>query len=150
MGRDCLAEKALAFPLIENFVRDLAISLAISHRSTRFRLAFFDVDTMTVTTDPLLDQIKKIYGDEKARLIIEALLNHVVSSSQAKPAGALLTRREAARYVNDELGHPLAFSTLTKLCALGEGPPVARWWGKRPLYEQESLRGWVEARGKRR
>ena len=105
---------------------------------------------MTATTDPLLDQIKKICGDENARVIVEALLNHVVSLRQLKPAGALLTRCEAARYVNDELGHPLAFSTLTKLCALGEGPPVARWWGKRPLYERKSLGAWVEARGKRR
>jgi len=104
---------------------------------------------MTATTDPLFDQIKKVYGDDNARALVEVLLNRVASSSQVKVAGALLTRREAARFVNDELGHPLSFSTLTKLSALGEGPPVTRWWGRRPLYQQESLRAWVEARGKR-
>ncbi len=65
---------------------------------------------MTSTIDPLLDQIKRVCGDEPARIIAEALLNRV---SQAKPPDALLTRREAARYVNDELGHPLSFSSST-------------------------------------
>jgi hypothetical protein len=104
---------------------------------------------MTATTDPILDQLKKVCGDETARIIVEALRNSVISSSQAKPLDALLTRREAARYINDELGYPLSFSTLTKLCALREGPPVARWWGRRPLYERSSLKAWVEARGQR-
>jgi hypothetical protein len=104
---------------------------------------------MNAITDPLLDQIRKLYGDENARGIVKALLSGVLSPSQEKPATALLTRREAASYVNNELGHPLSFSTLTKLCALGEGPPVARLWGRRPLYERTSLRAWVEMRGKR-
>jgi hypothetical protein len=105
---------------------------------------------MTATTDQLLEQMKKVYGDEAVRVIIEALLNRAITSRQAKPADALLTRREAARYVNDELGHPLSFSTLTKLCALGEGPLVARWWGRRPLYERNSLRAWAATRGRSR
>jgi hypothetical protein len=104
------------------------------------------IQTMTTTNDPILDQLKIVYGDETARIIVEALLNRVISS-HAKPQDAFLTRREAARYINDELGYPLSFSTLTKLCALREGPPVARWWGRRPLYERSSLKAWVEARG---
>ena len=103
---------------------------------------------MTDTTDPLLEQMKRVFGDETARIIVD-MLNHAIASTKAKPPDALLTRREAARYVNDELGHPLSFSTLTKLCALGEGPPVARRWGRRPLYERNSLREWVATRGRR-
>jgi hypothetical protein len=120
-------------------------------RSESFRVhpfCVFGINAMAATTDSLLEQLKKVYGDEAALIIAEALFNRA-SSSQAKSPDALLTRREAARYVNDELGHPLSFSTMTKLCALGEGPPIARWGGRRPLYERKSLRGWVEARGKR-
>ena len=46
-----------------------------------------------------------------------------------KPPEALLTRKELAGYISNELGRPMSFSTLTKLCALGEGPPVYEWWG---------------------
>jgi hypothetical protein len=67
-------------------------------------------------------------------------------STPQKPPGALLTRREAAEYVRHDLGRPLSFSTLTKLCALDEGPPVAAQWGRRPLYSREDLRAWVESR----
>jgi hypothetical protein len=104
---------------------------------------------MRDNSEALLEQIKKVYGDEAARIIVEALLNRATVSNRSKSADALLTRREAARYVNDELGHPLSFSTLTKLCALGEGPPVARWWGRRPLYVRGSLREWVATRERR-
>jgi hypothetical protein len=71
------------------------------------------------------------------------------STSQPKPAAALLTRHEAADYVRHELGRPLSFSTLTKLCALGEGPPVADYWGRRPLYSRNGLREWAENRGRK-
>jgi hypothetical protein len=39
-----------------------------------------------------------------------------------KSADALLTRLESAEYISKELGRPLSFSTLQKLCAWGEGP----------------------------
>jgi hypothetical protein len=29
------------------------------------------------------------------------------------------------------------FGPLTKLCALGEGPPVYEWWGRFPLYRRQ-------------
>ncbi len=70
------------------------------------------------------------------------------SSHPSKPADALLTRREAAQFINDELGRPMAFSTLTKVCAQGEGPPVASWWSKRALYRREDLKTWAESRGR--
>ena len=103
---------------------------------------------MTDTTDLLLGEMKKVLGDETARIIVD-MLKRAIASNKAKPADAFLTRREAARYVNDELGHPLSYSTLSKICALREGPPVACWWGRRPLYERSALRAWVAARGRR-
>jgi hypothetical protein len=76
------------------------------------------------------------------------LTPHTHSPPQQKPSDALLTRHKAAEYVRDDLGRPLSFSTLTKLCALGEGPPVAEYWGRRPLYSREDLRRWAETRGR--
>ena len=67
---------------------------------------------------------------------------------QQKPAGALLTRREAAKYISDQLGRPMSFSTLQKLCAWGEGPSVAAWWGRRPLYSRDDLHAWVDDRSR--
>jgi hypothetical protein len=64
------------------------------------------------------------------------------------PLREYLTRREAARYVNDELGRPMSFSTASKLAALGEFAPQALWWGRRPLYTRDSLRAWAEARSR--
>jgi hypothetical protein len=66
----------------------------------------------------------------------------------SKAADPLLTRREAAEFITVGLGMPLAFSTLAKLCALHEGPPVARRWGRRPLYLRDDLRAWAEKRSR--
>jgi len=72
--------------------------------------------------------------------------NNIVPIKPKSP-DALLMRAEAAQYIDRELGRPMAFSTLQKLCALHEGPPVAEYWGRRPLYSREDLKAWVEARG---
>jgi hypothetical protein len=65
-----------------------------------------------------------------------------------KLPGAFMTRKEAADYLRSR-EYPLSFSTLTKLCALGEGPPPAIMWGKRPLYTDPMLDAWAEARSRR-
>jgi len=57
-----------------------------------------------------------------------------------------LTRQQAADFIRGELGRPMSFSTLTKLCALGEGPAPTAWWGRRPLYSRDGLRAWADAR----
>jgi hypothetical protein len=62
--------------------------------------------------------------------------------------GAYRTRREAAEYLQAR-GYPTSFSTLQKLCALGEGPEPAAWWGARPLYTDEGLDAWAAARCRR-
>jgi hypothetical protein len=58
-----------------------------------------------------------------------------------------LTRRQAAEFVRDQLGRPMAFSTASKLAALGEFAEPAIW-GRRPLYTRDDLRAWAEARSR--
>ena len=65
-----------------------------------------------------------------------------------KLPGAYRTRHEAAEYLQSR-GYPISFSTLTKLCALGEGPEPAAWWGSRPLYTDPMLDAWAEARSRK-
>jgi hypothetical protein len=62
--------------------------------------------------------------------------------------GEYLTRRQAAAYVNNELGRPMSFSTASKLAALGEFAEPTLWWGRRPLYARGSLRTWADARSR--
>jgi hypothetical protein len=64
------------------------------------------------------------------------------------PEEALMTRAQTRAFLNDELGIPLGESTLDKLCApsVGQGPPVAAYWGKRPLYSKAAARAWAENR----
>jgi hypothetical protein len=47
-----------------------------------------------------------------------------------------------------EHGIPLGKSTLDKLCApsVHHGPPVAAWWGRRPLYDFDEGIEWAEQR----
>jgi len=68
-------------------------------------------------------------------------------SSSPSPPERLLTRREAVEYVRTKLGRPLTYSTMMKLCALGEGPPAAEYWGQRVLYRERDLDVWAVARG---
>jgi hypothetical protein len=55
----------------------------------------------------------------------------------APPAAGLplMTRQQLVPFLNAN-GIPISESTLSKLCApsVNRGPPVASWWGKRPLY----------------
>ncbi len=60
-----------------------------------------------------------------------------------------LTRKQLVLLLQ-EYGYPIAKSTLDKLCmpAINEGPPVAAWWGRRPLYDPEEALAWAEARAR--
>jgi hypothetical protein len=56
------------------------------------------------------------------------------------------TRRQAVRFINDELSLPLGASTFTKDCATGRGPIPATQFGTRLLYTAAELTRWAEAR----
>ena len=45
-----------------------------------------------------------------------------------------------------EIGFPISMAKLNKLCAPSEnkGPPVASWWGPRPLYDLDHGIAWAE------
>jgi len=58
-----------------------------------------------------------------------------------------MTRKETAAFLRDR-GFPVGDGTLDKLCmpSAGEGPPVAAWWGRRPLYDPVAVLAWAESR----
>jgi hypothetical protein len=61
-----------------------------------------------------------------------------------------MTRAQLHAFLNQEVGMPIGMSTLEKLCipSVGDGPPVAAWWNKRPLYRRADARAWAEKRMK--
>jgi hypothetical protein len=60
---------------------------------------------------------------------------------------ALLTREQLRLRLN-ERGYPLSQSYFNKITlpSVNAGPPVAKWWGKRPLYHLEDALVWAESR----
>ena len=60
---------------------------------------------------------------------------------------ALLTREQLRLKLN-ERGYPLSVSYFNKISlpSVNAGPPVAKWWGKRPLYRLEEALAWAESR----
>jgi hypothetical protein len=61
-----------------------------------------------------------------------------------------LTRGQLVSLLHEH-GYPIGKSTLDKLCmpAINEGPPVAAWWGRRPLYDADEALAWAEKRTRR-
>jgi len=62
---------------------------------------------------------------------------------------ALLTREQLRQQLNDR-GYVISASYFSKIClpSRNEGPPVAKQWGKRPLYHLEDGLAWAERRCK--
>jgi hypothetical protein len=60
----------------------------------------------------------------------------------------LFTREELRKAILEEKGGKLGKSTFAKLCApaIAEGPPVAAWSGKYPLYYLEDGLAWYDGR----
>jgi hypothetical protein len=58
-----------------------------------------------------------------------------------------LTRQQLVTALN-AAGIPTTIHTLNKLCmpSCNEGPPVACYWGRRPLYDPATALRWAEAR----
>jgi hypothetical protein len=69
-------------------------------------------------------------------------------TAPALPTPEQLLTREQLRLKLSELGYPLTESYFQKIClpTFNAGPPVAKWWGKRPLYYLEAGVAWAESR----
>ncbi len=57
----------------------------------------------------------------------------------------LLRRKEAARYLLEKHGVPVAAQTLAKLAVIGGGPPFVKF-GRFPLYLPDDLDCWVRVK----
>jgi hypothetical protein len=59
----------------------------------------------------------------------------------------LLTREQLRQRLNSQ-GYPISASYFSKIClpSVNAGPPVAKLWGKRPLYDLEAALAWAESR----
>jgi hypothetical protein len=84
----------------------------------------------------------------RTRAVTDTELVYPPSSTNDRPPGEYLTRRQSAEYIRNVLGRPMSFSTASKLAAQGEFAEPALWWGKRPLYTRGSLRTWADARSR--
>jgi hypothetical protein len=58
----------------------------------------------------------------------------------------LLTRQQVPEFLAQAVGIPTTFSSFEKFCIRGEGPPVAQYWGRRPLYARSAVKNWAMAR----
>jgi hypothetical protein len=58
----------------------------------------------------------------------------------------LMTRAQLVQFLNAN-GFPISESTLSKLCSpkINRGPPISKWWGKRPLHAPEPSLAWARA-----
>jgi hypothetical protein len=58
--------------------------------------------------------------------------------------------REQLRHELNARGYVISASYFSKIClpSRNEGPPVAKQWGKRPLYTLEAGLAWAEERCK--
>jgi hypothetical protein len=56
------------------------------------------------------------------------------------------TRSRLLAAINEE-GIPLSKSTLDRYCmpSTKGGPPIAGWWGRRPLYDIETGKQWARS-----
>jgi hypothetical protein len=59
----------------------------------------------------------------------------------------LMTRRQLVPFLNAN-GIPITWSTLNKLCAprVGQGPPIAAYWGNKKLYAPQPSLDWARSR----
>jgi hypothetical protein len=63
----------------------------------------------------------------------------------AEPVPPEFVTREQLRQHLNALGFPITAGTLNQLCApaRGEGPPIAGYWGTRPVYRLEDGLAWA-------
>lgn len=65
---------------------------------------------------------------------------------EVEPA-PLLTREQLRQRLNDR-GFVISAGYFNRLCipSRNQGPPVAKWWGSRPLYELDAGLAWAGQR----
>lgn len=63
----------------------------------------------------------------------------------APEKGRLLRRKEAARYLTERRGLPVAAQSLAKLAVVGGGPAF-RKFGRFPIYDVDDLEAWANAK----
>lgn len=70
-----------------------------------------------------------------------------MSREDQNGAAPLLTRDQLRQRLN-ERGYVISASYFSKIClpSRNEGPPVAKQWGKRPLYDLDAGLAWAESR----
>ena len=58
-----------------------------------------------------------------------------------------LTQKQIGPFLREH-GFPYGASTIDKLCspAVGQGPPISAWQGRRPLRTPENVLAWAESR----
>ena len=68
-------------------------------------------------------------------------------SQDSHSSSPFLTREQLCQQLNDH-GYPIPLSYFNLLClpSQGLGPPVAKWWGPRPLYDLDAGLAWAESR----
>ena len=57
-----------------------------------------------------------------------------------------LTRREAAEFLTEELGLPVAPASLAKMASVSSDGPPYRKFRRRVIYERDELIEWAKAR----
>jgi hypothetical protein len=72
----------------------------------------------------------------------------MTSPTTQNPEPAPLLTREQLRQRLNARGYPMSVSYFAKLClpSVGGGPPIAKQWGKRPLYNFDDALAWAESR----
>lgn len=60
----------------------------------------------------------------------------------------LMTRNQAFEFLIS-LGFPITEGYFNKIClpSRNGGPPVAKLWGRRPLYDADQVLAWAQAKG---
>jgi hypothetical protein len=67
-----------------------------------------------------------------------------MSDSREFPGGMpLLTRKDAVKFIQDELGIPVKKSTFDKKRMYGEGPKPAGYYGRTELFTRPDVMEWA-------
>lgn len=72
------------------------------------------------------------------------------STDRSETMPERLLTREQLRQTLNERGYVISASYFSKIClpSRNGGPPVAKQWGKRPLYDLDAGLAWAERRCK--